>query len=435
MTTSVFDDMEDDDIKYPVDTSWSYLLGAIQKNDESMVRHLIEGVDLKKKAGNAVLSAANLGFAPLVALLLKNGAWFQLNQVNPFFAAARNGHVDVAKVLMAHGIGPLNVTWNGYTPLHTAAHFGHLEMVQFLLPFIPVDTLHPDNLTTAFMLAVKRGHLDVAEFLLENGCDLEFGSKGRSPFLKAVESNQLAMVRFLLKRKANPKKVCHIGTTAIYHAATKQNVDMLELVIPLASELMNLPTLSGFTPLHAAVLRNSVPAVKTLLKHGANLDQQSHSGSTALHYAFDRKNEEIVSLLIVAGARIGYGPVNLTPESQVFVRQVEDLNLQATLPNAFPYLKTLLLSGLAPYPRQWVSRMMPGPRTSLTRWVQGELHAEDACQATVLQSRGVEGTAVDELYRRLYDLEPVRELIAHFLVHPRKVRESLRDLISVLCPP
>jgi hypothetical protein len=242
------------------------------------------------------------------------------------------------------------------------------------------------------------------------------------------------MARFLLKRGADPKKVCHIGTTAIYHAATKQNVDMLELVIPLAPELINLPTLSGFTPLHAAVLRSSVPAVKTLLKHGANLDQQSHSGSTALHYAFDRKNEEMVSLLVVAGARIGYGPINLTPESEVFVRQVEDLNLQASLPNAFPYFKTLLRLGLAPYPRQWVSRMMPGQRTSLTHWVKGELHAEDACQATVFRSRVAGGTAVDELYRRLYDLEPVRDLIAHYLVHPRKVRESLRELISVLCP-
>jgi ankyrin repeat protein len=430
--------MEYDEYKFNDKVPWSQLQDAVAKNNEAGVRILIDGVNLSKTGNTALFTAANLGYARMVALLMDNGAWFNLAQVHPFFAAARNGHTDVLQVLISKGIRPLDVSWNGYTPLHTAAHFGHLEVVRFLLPHIPVDTVHPNNFTTAFILAVKAGHLEIAEFLLQNGCDLEFGVKGRSPLLKAVESNHLPMVQFLLAHKANPKKVCDIGTTVIYHAASKQNAAMLEMLIPLVPEFMNLPTLSGFSPLHAAVLKNSVPVVKVLLKHGAHIDQQSTTGSTALHYAFDKKNEEMIVLLISAGAKIGYGPMNMSRESMDLTQKVCALNLKALAPDSFVYFKNLLFTGNAPYPKQWVSRMMPEQRIKLIRWVNDEVHAEKACRATVYSrfskcAEGAEG--VDLLYRKLYDFEPVRELIALYLVRPKKDRERLHELKAALSLP
>lgn len=46
---------------------------------------------------------------------------------------AQEDHVNVAEVLCKHDANIDPVTKAGYTPLHTASHFGQMNMVRFLL--------------------------------------------------------------------------------------------------------------------------------------------------------------------------------------------------------------------------------------------------------------------------------------------------------------
>ncbi len=61
----------------------------------------------------------------------------------------------------------------------------------------------------------------------------------------------------------------------------------------------------GDTPLHIAVWRNDLHAVKVLIAAGANVDAMGDMGETPLHVAIGQKNISIVEALLEAGVRTG----------------------------------------------------------------------------------------------------------------------------------
>jgi ankyrin repeat protein len=59
----------------------------------------------------------------------------------------------------------------------------------------------------------------------------------------------------------------------------------------------------GHTPLMHAVRSNNPELVRFLADHGANIDQVSNDGHTALFYARFDKNKPITDVLLNAGAK------------------------------------------------------------------------------------------------------------------------------------
>ena len=51
----------------------------------------------------------------------------------PLFVAVREGHLDIARMLIENGASPLKRLRNGRTPLHTAVEDGNHEAVKCLL--------------------------------------------------------------------------------------------------------------------------------------------------------------------------------------------------------------------------------------------------------------------------------------------------------------
>ncbi len=76
----------------------------------------------------------------------------------------------------------------------------------------------------------------------------------------------------------------------------------LLVVLALATVVSAAP---GDPPLVDAVKRADVPAVRTLLRQGANADSAGPDGTTPLHWAATTDNVEIARVLLGAGARAG----------------------------------------------------------------------------------------------------------------------------------
>ena len=90
----------------------------------------------------------------------------------PIYLAARNGHTEIVKFLLADKVENPNAPLpNGWTPLHAAVRFGHTEIVKILND--KVENLNsaipamPD-VWTPFRIAFFFGHFITSFVLLKN---------------------------------------------------------------------------------------------------------------------------------------------------------------------------------------------------------------------------------------------------------------------------
>eukprot|EP00753_Platysulcus_tardus_P014028 PLAT3988.2.p1 GENE.PLAT3988.2~~PLAT3988.2.p1 ORF type:complete len:301 (-),score=67.86 PLAT3988.2:27-797(-) len=86
-------------------------------------------------------------------------------------------------------------------------------------------------------------------------------------------------------------------------ASRSDHVDCAEILLE-AGALIGVPTASGRTALSMACSSGSVECAHLLLKSGARADETVAS-ETLLHWAVVKGHQQIVSLLIAAGAEIG----------------------------------------------------------------------------------------------------------------------------------
>ncbi|XP_029654981.1 ankyrin repeat domain-containing protein 6-like [Octopus sinensis] len=99
------------------------------------------------------------------------------------------------------------------------------------------------------------------------------------------------------------------GRTALHFAATKNNVDMMVILIEFDSSVINkcdkmvinaLNIVEGNTALHYSCAVGSAEHVKVLLVHSADVTVQNLAGNTALHVACMNNNYDVVELLIAS---------------------------------------------------------------------------------------------------------------------------------------
>jgi len=97
--------------------------------------------------------------------------------LTPLHWAARQGHLDVARMLVVDGHANVDIAdKDGHTPLYWAAGGGHLDMARML-----VDDGHANvNIVASFSrtplhIATQYGKSDVARFLLDKGAKPDKG--------------------------------------------------------------------------------------------------------------------------------------------------------------------------------------------------------------------------------------------------------------------
>ncbi|KAN0116376.1 hypothetical protein V8E52_005995 [Russula decolorans] len=189
--------------------------------------------------------AALCGFQDLVEhLVIKhpqdvstNGGWYG----TPLVAALAGRHFRVAKFLHDNG-AHLDVHYEAdYTPLHCAALYGDLEMVQVLLGYeVDVSARMYDG-PTPLHCAVSDGPRlpnivqsspDVARILLEHGADVNARTNDRStPLLLAVKYRKIEVVRALLGYDANVGTEDEEGRTPLHEATKDGSVELVRMLL------------------------------------------------------------------------------------------------------------------------------------------------------------------------------------------------------------
>jgi ankyrin repeat protein/beta-lactamase regulating signal transducer with metallopeptidase domain len=125
--------------------------------------------------GNPLIQAARRGSVDLVARLVESGA--DVNSPvegdgSPLIAAAKSGDLNTVKFLVAAGADVKMIIPGDENPLMNAAEQGHLRIVRYLVEQgadIHVRIREHGEIRTALSQARKRGHREVADYLLSVG--------------------------------------------------------------------------------------------------------------------------------------------------------------------------------------------------------------------------------------------------------------------------
>lgn len=116
--------------------------------------------------------AAFLGRLEVAAWLLERGADASLASLNamrvqPLHAAAAGKHLEIARLILAHGADVNARQQNGFAPLHAAAQNGQAELVRLLLDHGADPAQTTDDGRRPLDFALAGGHNDVAALLRE----------------------------------------------------------------------------------------------------------------------------------------------------------------------------------------------------------------------------------------------------------------------------
>ncbi|MBZ5636790.1 MAG: ankyrin repeat domain-containing protein [Acidobacteriia bacterium] len=340
------------------------LMTATRSGGIDAVKALLQhGADVKAKdtvtQQTALMWAVRSNFPAAVELYLEYGA-----EINP---RTRTGKTPAPRPPGAgggsHGAGIVRSGWpeqgfqgetpGGMTPLLYAARDGRLDIAKMLVA-AKADVQQADvNGITPLLMAISNNHLDVAKFLLEKGSDPNAADWwGRTPLYAAVEIRNrdygrndehaidrpaaLELIKALLDRgasvNARTKEVPPIrrfvtplgdlswvdftGQTAFLRASLAGDIALMHLLLDKGAD-PNIATFAGTTALMAAAGVNwmggqtfteskeaLMEAVQLCLDKGADVNAKNSMGVTAVIGAANRGSDDILEFLVKKGARL-----------------------------------------------------------------------------------------------------------------------------------
>ncbi len=152
-----------------------------------------------------------------------------------FEAAALGQSSQIRHLVEDFSIKPDVVSADGFTPLHLASFFGHLDAVKTLLALgahVNTQSQNPMKLT-ALHSAAAAGNASILEALLEAGASANARQTGGWTAMHAAAGQGGAeMVRILLHYRADPKAGSDDGTTPADIADQKGHRHVFSLLKP-----------------------------------------------------------------------------------------------------------------------------------------------------------------------------------------------------------
>jgi ankyrin repeat protein len=266
------------------------------------VRALLkQRVDVNAQQGDGATAlhwAANLDNLALADLLIRAGAHVDAASdlgSTPLHLACTNRSAPMVDRLLAAKANANAKLLNGETVLMTCARTGDAKAVKALLVHgADPKAKEQEHDQTALMWAAAQLHPDVVAMLIEFGADVRARSRtysqtvvgeqtqragreklnydvvrgGSTPLLFAARTGDAESAQLLLAAGANANDSLPDGTSALVLAAHSGQGNVAAVLLEKGADPNALG--SGYTALHAAVLRSDLNLVKDLLAHKAD---------------------------------------------------------------------------------------------------------------------------------------------------------------------
>ena len=215
----------------------------------------------------------------------------------PLHASVLGGHMEVARLLFAHGADINSCSTENWTPLHIASREGHLEVGKWLLDLGADVNFQKDDGQTPLHFATSHGHFEVARLLLERKADVNARDNvGSTPLLNASMNGNPDVVRLLLDHNADAHAHNKNGDSSLHLAAVYGHLEVARLLLERNAEVDSRNDL-GSTPLLSAVANEKPDVVRLLLDNGTNIHSRNLNGRITLKVPLGLEQEEIGQLL------------------------------------------------------------------------------------------------------------------------------------------
>ncbi len=247
--------------------------------------------------------------------------------LTPLVFAAREGCFDCAVDLVAAGADVNQTTFYGWSPLLTATQNRHYKLAAWLLdhgadPNLPNKGgwrplyLATDNRNIeSGDYPVRRpdmDHLDFIKLLVDKGADVNarvcgvqstpkeckgdttetrtnftmqwLYEDGATPFLRAAQSGDIVLMKYLLAHGADPKIATQHNDTALsvasglgwvegvtFEWSEADNLEAVKMCLDAGIDV-NAADFEGRTALHGAAHKGRTAVIQMLVDHGANLE-------------------------------------------------------------------------------------------------------------------------------------------------------------------
>lgn len=333
---------------------------AVSEGHLDIVRVLLQGGAVNHVPRPASLSrfgswcsplhlACQRGHLEIVRSLLEHGANINIMSEDPRRASVlhegvENHQLEIVKYLLDLGVKSNVFDSCGFSPLHSAAKHGFVDIIDLLIKGgAEVDCFDDDPMHTPLITSIVSGQYDSVKTLLEAGAKVDGILNDAAPLYQAIrhESACLPLVELLISFGANESVPDEIGyyplhcaayygqyeiadfflkrghdpnllsespddigqrETILHCAVYGNNRDVFQLLVKAGVSVNSVAQPGKQTPLYCAVLNHKVEMVEHLIKLDADVNVQDASGVTPLHHAITSQNNEIIRMLIKKGA-------------------------------------------------------------------------------------------------------------------------------------
>jgi len=212
--------------------------------------------------------------------------------------------------------------WYDWTPLHFAAQAGQMDIVEYLIT--NGADVNAENIKgeAPLQFAADNGHKEIVELLIANGAEI-------SSIHTAVRIGDLTKVKAFLEKGADVNSKDASGQTALHIAALAGHKEIVELLLANGAdvdigeryynriaaefamnkghdEIVKLLVSKGsnISALHLAIYLKDKAEARRLIEAGADVNKRTPYGFTPLERAVSAGFKDIVELLIAKGADV-----------------------------------------------------------------------------------------------------------------------------------